>query len=114
MAKRRRRALPIKRVYSYHLSPIRPSELKKLRKGDRIRIYCYSPAYKDVYVREGVVLNPSTTKAGSWFWHDCRQIPALFLEVQRRGITRDDRLERVKPPYKRRYSHRNIGLVERL
>jgi hypothetical protein len=113
MAKKRRKAPPVKRVYSYHLSPIRPSELKKLRRGDRIRIYCYSPAYWDVYVREGVVLDPSTTKKGSWRYNG-QQLPALFLEVHRRGITRDDKLEKVKPPYKRRYSHNNIGLVERL
>jgi len=104
---------PIRRVYNYNLSPVDFSKIR-LRKGERVRIYVYTSVCQDVQVREGVVLDPSTTKQNYWFRSFGKgRAPALLLEVHRRGIARFERTDEVKP-YKTRFMHMNIGLVERL
>lgn len=87
-------------------NPINPANFLA---GHRVRIFLSWATTQDVFVREGMILDPNHEKTGA---HG--KYPALRLLVERSGVVirGEPSLEEVKHPFTRSYRYNRISSAE--
>lgn len=83
--------------------------LENLTKGERIRLFVRWVGCQDVYIREGIILDPKDSKDDGFTVR-----PSLKIRVEKRGmvIRRKAIVEKVKRPYIKSYAYSNIENYE--